>query len=310
MEQFLFAGPWMGEFGWELFGWQSHLRWLSTKFDGILVCGPPGHEHLYEDFALKYIPFTPVASEPHMWAGQTNMWMRYGVALEREFFHEHGLRLFSHLRLGHQWIEPHIAYQQYPKVIAPGSKNHTFAKYGDRDAPDEIGYDMLFQARSTTKTDSGFKNWPEEDWKRLAVHFKNQGHSIASVGSLDGSLHVPGTSDIRGVPLKNLCTVMRKSKVIIGPSSGPMHLAALCDLPQVVWSGYFRSTDRHLKSWNPYKTNCIILTPKEDNDPWDTDRGSGWNPFSKEVIEAVESFWETVVVKKEKLILKIPLEAR
>lgn len=29
----LLASHWVGEFGWELFGWQGHLRRISKEYD-------------------------------------------------------------------------------------------------------------------------------------------------------------------------------------------------------------------------------------------------------------------------------------
>jgi len=33
----LIAGPWVGEFGWELFAWQAYVRALSRNFDHTTI---------------------------------------------------------------------------------------------------------------------------------------------------------------------------------------------------------------------------------------------------------------------------------
>ena len=46
MNNILLAGPWVGEFGWELFCWQAHIRWLSKQFDKTIVISRKGHKFL------------------------------------------------------------------------------------------------------------------------------------------------------------------------------------------------------------------------------------------------------------------------
>ena len=54
----LLAGPWVGEFGWELFGWQGFLREhvQKNKYDEVIIASRPGHEVLYSDFCTKFLP--------------------------------------------------------------------------------------------------------------------------------------------------------------------------------------------------------------------------------------------------------------
>ena len=53
----LFAGPFLGEFGWELFCWQGYIRHLSRSFDFTTVCCRKGHTGLYKDFADEIIEY-------------------------------------------------------------------------------------------------------------------------------------------------------------------------------------------------------------------------------------------------------------
>ena len=46
---------------------------------------------------------------------------------------------------------------------------------------------------------------------------------------------------------------MQKTRVVIGQSSGPMHLASLCRVPHAVW-GHHRLYQRYADTWNPHKT--------------------------------------------------------
>jgi len=45
----VFAGPFMGEFGWELSHWAPHVRWLRAQYKGkkLIVASYPGRQPLY-----------------------------------------------------------------------------------------------------------------------------------------------------------------------------------------------------------------------------------------------------------------------
>ena len=63
----LLAGPWIGEFGWELFCWQGFVRKLSKNYDKTIVIGRPTNELLYSDFADEYIKFDPESFKTDAW---------------------------------------------------------------------------------------------------------------------------------------------------------------------------------------------------------------------------------------------------
>ena len=55
----LIAGPWVGEFGWELFAWHAYVRGLSLNYDRTIVISRPLTEDLYSDFADEFVPYDP-----------------------------------------------------------------------------------------------------------------------------------------------------------------------------------------------------------------------------------------------------------
>ena len=63
----LLAGPWIGEFGWELFCWQAFVRKQSRKFDKTIVISRPGNKFIYEDFADEYVEFDPKGTKTEGW---------------------------------------------------------------------------------------------------------------------------------------------------------------------------------------------------------------------------------------------------
>jgi len=44
----LYAGPWVGEFGWELMWWNPYIRYMvaTGNYDQVIISGPTGSEYL------------------------------------------------------------------------------------------------------------------------------------------------------------------------------------------------------------------------------------------------------------------------
>jgi len=59
----LLAGPWVGEFGWELFCWQGYIRKLSKNYNKTYIITRKGNEFLYEDFIDGYFNYDPIKNK-------------------------------------------------------------------------------------------------------------------------------------------------------------------------------------------------------------------------------------------------------
>lgn len=258
----LFASAWIGELGWELFCWQGYLRAIAENYDYVTVVSRPGHEILYADFADKFIPFAPST-------GETNMWMCDGAES-----HAHLHR--DARREGRTTIlDPIILWDRFRnkgKDIVTILKPQKFVKYGTH-SPD-TAYDVVYHARSTKKKGSAERNWPTEKWNEFADNFDKS--RIAAIGSPDGAYHVEGTVDLRGIPLAKLVNVLASSGLLVGTSSGPMHLGALCGCPLLVWSGVPKSVPRYTTEWNPLNTPVVMMMD------------GGWNPEVEEVLTQID----------------------
>jgi len=252
----LYAAPWIGEFGWELFGWQGFLRWFAQQFDKVIVYGRPNHRLLYEDFADYYIDYIPTGKNP-------NMWMNDDRPIPSP------LRNPSDVFLIPQQL-----------TLMPNAPQQNFVELGEK--RDDIGYDIVYHARHIDKYGSGYINFPAEKWMELLAHYKDR--RIACVGTKDGALYAGG-EDLRGVSLECLANIMRNGRVLVGPSSGPMHFGALCSIPTVVWSGYARSASRYLKDWNPFDVPVKMISA--EGDPWGNRKE--WQPKVEQIIEAIDT---------------------
>ena len=124
------------------------------------------------------------------------------------------------------------------------------------------GYDVILHCRN--KTTGADRNWSKEQWELLTNLLIKEGLTVCCIGNSE-AFHFKSAVDLREIAIKDLIGVMNKSKLIVGPSSGPMHMASLCGLKHLVWSTEYNRV-RYEKDWNPFKTECIFYAK------------DGWNP--------------------------------
>ena len=112
----LVAGPWIGEFGWELYAWQAYIRTLSKNFDTTIIISRPNSKVLYEDFADEYIPYTPppgLSDSFFMYDVDIKNCL-YEVASRHHLIFDPNTTLFTPRRIGHP---PHTHYKKEVKLI-------------------------------------------------------------------------------------------------------------------------------------------------------------------------------------------------
>jgi len=270
LKSILYAGPFVGEFGYELFCWQGFLRKISKTYKKIVVACQSGHETLYKDFASEVIPFKLNLYQKNMWAANDYK----PLTFEKIFNKSKG-----------EWIKPNqcmVRYDHRHKLdkepFFNQFKNQEFVELGKEDK----GYGILFHVRNKKNivndgVKSDYRNWDESNWNRVRLAF--EGLSIACIGTKKEALYIDGTYDLRDISLENLCDVMKNSRVLISPSSGPVHLASLCKCPTITWWGepYGKENEiRFTKDWNPFASKVFPVYNEK------------WQPDSEEIIEKID----------------------
>lgn len=250
----LIAGPWVGEFGWELFAWQAYVRSLSKHYDKTtVICRPTSHS-LYSDFADDFMYYNPSK-------GQADSFFMHGLDFHKsikEIFSngsglKHGTSLLVPRRIG--W-PPHTHWSEaFP--FGEHTVKPEYINFCDRVAEEEFNfkYDYVFHIRNRQLRRED--NWSLSNWEKLRDHI-GEPERIACIGTHKDSAHISGTADLRGTDLEVLFKVMSTAKCMFGPSSGPMHLASLCGVPHIVWS-HGGNKDRYEKNWNPLATPVLFL---------------------------------------------------
>ena len=250
----LIAGYHAGEFGHILMRWQGILRHMAPNYDSVVIGCEKSMKFLFEDFANEFMFFEDLNIKIH----SRNMWMCNQTVYQM----------------------PHHKDENYFKpckeiCLSNGNYHQNFIKWGKKTGRNH--YDLLIHARSTTNFETGYRNWPYESWQLLLDEY--QGLKIASVGSKDGAWWIPGTKDLRGIPLKQLSNIMASSDLFASPSSGPGHFASLCGCKHLIWSdkkdrGLYDNEVRYKEDWNPFETECFFIP--------------NWQPTVRQVIKEMD----------------------
>lgn len=235
----LIAGYFAGEFGWQLMSWQAKIRYLSKQFDNVIIGCEPQYRYLYQDFCFEFIDFEEKILSRNMW-----MCNNRTTKIDQKILDIYNTQ---------NYICP-------DKEFCTNDINKSaFIKYGSKI---DQQYDVLIHARSTDNLGTAYRNYQIYNWDNVVSLLGDI--KIASIGSIKESYHIKNTEDLRGVPLDELCDIMASSKVLLSPSSGTAHLAALCGLRHIVWSdlktiGIMNNKERYLDKWNPFKTECDFI---------------------------------------------------
>ena len=229
----LFAGPWIGEFGWELFCWHGVIRKIKKDNPSIeIVCGTrPGRDFLYKDFA-KVVHYDPQCGADQWFCENRGNAVQREVSQMLNAYEEKDFFIFR----------PKNYENQFDKM--------ELLHFG-RSVPNKK-YDVLIHARNRSRRPED--NWDENKWEELLSRDLGR---VGAIGSKDQAVCPHRADDLRDIPLSDLADHCYSSSVIVGPSSGPMHFGALCGCPQVVWSARRYTINRYEKTWNPFKVKCV-----------------------------------------------------
>ena len=248
-ERHLIAGPWAGEFGWELYAWQGYVRALSRHFTKTTVISRPNSEYLYRDFANSFLPLTPSG-------GLSDSFFMHnfdvGDALkkiirENEIQFTPNTTLFTPRRMGN----PPYTHYTVPIQVGHFSLVPEYHMYGETPVKK---YDYIFHIRDRKLRQDD--NWELSNWEKLR-DLLGEDKKIACIGTTSQSGVISGADDLRDGSLEDTCNLIKGCTAVFGPSSGPMHLTSLCGVPHVVWS--IKDHIRYTQNWNPFNTPILYL---------------------------------------------------
>ena len=285
----LFCGPWFGEFGWEVV-WQGFCRKIASsgKYDKIVACSFDSSEDFYRDFADEYIA--------HGLTGKSHIF--YMTPDDKNIspsgcFNQMTSQIHRKFRNDH--YKDDIDFY-HPKLSSFVTEFATINMTGDHkksgDYPliptDETLLDIIIHARKRKHVK--YRNWEEQKWKEVVNELIKRGLSIACIGT-DEAYSFPDVSDLRNVDLSLTRQAIRQSRVLLGPSSGPMVLGMCENTPIITWGPSVEEIPhvhlRYMDTWNFHGSYVKYI--EDDN----------FDPSVEQVLEACDEFFSTQINKKK-----------
>jgi len=154
-----------------------------------------------------------------------------------------------------------------------------FYRYG-RPGDSKYSCNILVHARGIRrKSNINYRNWLD------AVMLLPQAYTVGWIGSADDDYISCTGLDLRGLKLQSLMDLIARAKVVVGVSSGVMHLAAACGTNIVTWGDrrtYFGETleRRYKVTWNPHNVRVGWIDADD------------WQPQPERIVEEIERMLE------------------
>lgn len=251
------------DFGYNICQFNPYIRWMLERFpyDEVKVICREDEKYIWEDVATEFHFL-------HYKTNMTNRWLFKGKKLQIPYKTRKKLGTRDK-RKGNRVVIPNEKNCNY-------KKRRTFIPFGEEDY--ELDYDIVFHARATAKNGSVGRNWPIENYGEFIDRLGKE-YRMCSIG-IDAH-HIPGTDDMREIPLDQLCNLIRSSKLVMGPACGFMALANLCQTPSLMWTDNkidekFGTTHRmRLKhAWRPFREIPQRMVERY-----------GWNPTPLQMVK-------------------------
>ncbi len=263
------AGPWVGEFGWQVARWQGGVRrrQLADPDAHLVVVGDPGGEGLYEQ-ADEYWWTPAFIGALGMTRDMTGWKDERGPAAERALLAcvaTELTRVHPHAQI--EWLRPRRfepREQEHRRLVPPAWAELERAMLTRR-WPDDARWACLFPRQRALNPQ---KNWPASEWQDLARHvFGEYGlYSVVLGGDGDSAPLAldPATSvDLTRIPLERRLGLglafLARAALAIGSESGGSQLALMAGTPTVVL-GSPPYEQRVTIDENPLETACEYVS--------------------------------------------------
>ncbi len=234
----LFAGPFTGEFGYELMQWQGFVRARRRFYEEVHVLTYPGRDYLYEGCRVHYHDID--LKNAGYWYG------RFGPEEMKRMADAKAAEI--ELK-GYDLFNPSLLCTRYHKIFL-GQQQFRLLEEPPLDGKVR---DLAFHFRAVDKAGPDqSKNYNQNLAEELAELCLKQGLSVICVGHPNYAICPKGCEDKRRVDLRESVAAMCSAHVVAGENSGAMHLANLCGRPTILWAQDQWRIDYSLR-WNPFR---------------------------------------------------------
>ena len=240
----LLAGPFAGEFGYELMQWQGFVRARKPYYQSIHVLTYPGRDYLYEGCYVHYHDID--LKKAGYWYGQLSPEQARRMAEAKAA--EIGLEDYDIFNTS-------LLCTRYHKILF---WRQDFKLFEEPPLTPEIR-DVAFHIRAVKKDGpDNSRNYSPARAAELVRLCREQGFSMLCIGHPDYSICPEGVEDFRSVDLRRTVAAISSARVVCGELSGPLHLANLCGKPTVLFADGQWRIDGCL-SWNPFRVPIYIV---------------------------------------------------
>jgi hypothetical protein len=240
----LFAGPFAGEFGYEIMHWQGYVRARRRHYQQVHVLTYPGRDYLYEGCTVHHHDVR-LDKAAYMYGRLTRS---QACAIARAKALEIGLTDYD-------IFEPDLLCTRYHKQAF----GQDFKVFEEPPIGSTVG-DVAFHFRAVVKEgpDQENKNYPPALADKLVALCRERGLTVSCIGHPDYSYCPVGCTDHRSVDMRKTVAGISSVRAVAGENSGPMHLANLCGKPTLLWAQHQWRIDYSLR-WNPFRVPQYIV---------------------------------------------------
>lgn len=260
--------PIPGELGWLLFNFLPHMQYQASEtfgidyavvhvrrgYEGLYRLGVPTDFHVFDYHGDKTEGNAFVLHAPQAYDAYKEHCAACDVEVEQ-------------LRLNHDVVVLRLPLKEY-RYHRYKMKHRLFQrltprqgfveKWSDLVSSDAIIFHLRHISRSVKKNTS--QSMYDAAWKWASKH----GRQFITVGATLGyrqPFTFRGVNLMDQTNLDDLIAIFHLGGLVVGSSSGPMHLASLTQTPHIVWGGGRNDIRRrYLETWNPFNTPVDHLT--------------------------------------------------
>ena len=241
----LLAGPFAGEFGYEIMQWQGFVRARRRHYEEVHVLTYPGRDFLYEDCRVHH--HTIDLKSAGYWYGDISPTQ---------------MRQLAHAKAAEIGLKDYDVFDTSLLCTRYHKKLFWRQEFRLLEEPPlvEKSYDIVFHFRAVNKVGTDqVKNYPPAMADELARRCVERGITIACIGHPNYSYCPAGCADLRNTDLRQTVAAICSARATVGESSGAMHLANACGRPTILWAAAPWRVDYSLR-WNPFRVPIYVVT--------------------------------------------------
>lgn len=261
--------PFCGELGWEIHNWVPAARYAFNKaqpFDQVRADVRTGREGIYRDFVSSFTTFDKFADVTEGNAFVTTHPEAYDWYKARCCNHDKQVEKLRRdgnevevFRLPKAYYRYHRFKRRHCDYVQLISSSANLNKWAQFVQPSAVVVHLRHIARSKKK------NTPAKLYAAVVDWCKQHNRQVVTIGQTGGynpSFQLEN-SLLNKTTLDDVISIFARAGMVVGSSSGPMHLAALTNTPHVVWGGERSDVrERYLSKWNPFNTPCEHVSLK------------------------------------------------